>query len=172
MGAHEAYMELFLKHQDDLRAFIGSLVRDRHLREDIFQEVAIVLWNKFDQFDTARSFGAWARGIAANKIMQFFDKQKRRAAVLSPEAIESLLFHRTDEEVDSWADEQAALEKCVRKLPRRTRRLIAMRYEQAMKLREIADEAQATLDAVHKTLSRARDALRKCVERELAAASI
>src|SRR5947209_8679153 len=38
------FLTLFLRHQTDLRAFIGSLLRDRHARDDVFQEVALALW--------------------------------------------------------------------------------------------------------------------------------
>ena len=66
----EQFLPLFLAAQSDLRAFIGATVRDRALREDVFQEVAMVLWRTFDRFDASRSFGAWARGVAARKIME------------------------------------------------------------------------------------------------------
>ena len=77
MDRQQDFLKHFLRHQDDLRAFIGSIVRDRHACDDILQEVALVLWQKFDAYDPARSFGGWARGIAANKIMQSFAKAKR-----------------------------------------------------------------------------------------------
>ena len=38
MNTHEDFLQLFLRHQADLRAFIGSLVRDIHAREDVFQD--------------------------------------------------------------------------------------------------------------------------------------
>src|SRR6186997_1869701 len=78
MDRHEEFLRLFLKHQSDIRAFIGSLIRDRHTREDVCQEVALVLWQEFHRYDRARSFGAWARGIAARKIMQRWEKTSRQ----------------------------------------------------------------------------------------------
>lgn len=169
--ARDRYMALFLQHQDNLKAYIGSLVRDRHLREDIFQDVAVILWKKFDEFDEIRSFGAWARGIASNKIMQAFARLKKNDVALSPEALDAVrvMFDQQDDTADSWVDEQLALEMCLKKLPRKSRRLIALRYDHGLKLREIANEVHSTLDAVHKALTRLRDGLRKCVERELAA---
>ena len=66
----EQFLPLFLAAQSDLRAFIGATVRDRALRDDVFQEVAMGLWRTFERFDASRSFGAWARGVAARKIME------------------------------------------------------------------------------------------------------
>ena len=65
---HETFLRLFLKHQGDVRAFIGSLVRDRNVRDDVFQEVALVCWRDFDRYDRSRSFGAWGRGGAAPHV--------------------------------------------------------------------------------------------------------
>ena len=84
MDRHEQFLRLFLTHQADVRAFIGSLVRDAHAREDLFQEAALVCWRDFGRYDPARSFGAWARGIAANKVKQWWARAKRGPAAFPP----------------------------------------------------------------------------------------
>ena len=86
---HE-FLPLFLAHQVGIRAFIGSLVRDRHTRDDVFQEVALTLWHELARYDRGRSFGAWARGIAANKVMQRWRQDARTPAPMPPEAKLSL----------------------------------------------------------------------------------
>src|SRR4051812_6368491 len=63
MSARDDFMHHFLRHQADIKAFIGAVVLDEHLRADLFQEVALTLWQQIDAFDPSRSFGAWARGI-------------------------------------------------------------------------------------------------------------
>ena len=80
MDRQEKFLRLFLQHQGDVRAFLGSLVRDPHARDDLFQEVALICWRDFARYDPTRSFGAWARGIAANKVKQWW-AQARRAPV-------------------------------------------------------------------------------------------
>lgn len=70
--------------QSDLRAFIRATVRDRPLREDVFQEVAMMLWRKFYRLDASRSFGAWARGRAARKIMEDRRESARLGAPSHP----------------------------------------------------------------------------------------
>ncbi len=167
MDRQPEFLRHFLQHQEDLRAFIGSLVRDRHARDDILQEVALVLWKKFDTYDATRSFGAWARGIAANKIMQSFDRIKRCPLQFSPNATQAILAAYKETRRDS-SDEQEALKHCMGHLPDRSRNLLNMRYEQALKLREIAERTSSSLEAVHKTLSRVRQLLKKCVEDRLA----
>src|SRR5436305_14576230 len=91
MDPQNEFLPLFLEHQVGVRAFIGSLVRDRHGRDDLFQEVALALWHEFDRYDRTRPFGAWARRIAANSVMQRWHKENRLPVPFSPEAITALL---------------------------------------------------------------------------------
>ena len=88
---HEEFLENFLEHQRDLRAFIGSLVREPAAREDVFQEVALILWREWERFDRTKSFGAWARGIAANKILHRQRADRRFPVAFEPETMERIL---------------------------------------------------------------------------------
>ena len=168
MDDQARFLGCFLKCQDDIRAFLGSIVRDRHACDDLLQEVALTLWQKFGEYDPARPFGAWARGIAAKKVLQSFEKSKKLPVVLSPETIEAILEAYNQTEPESGAM-HSALETCLKQLPDRSRNLVSLRYEKTLKLGQIARAMESTLDAVHKALARIRGALRKCIEEQLAA---
>ena len=170
MDAQEEYLRLLFNCEVDLRAFIGSIVRGPHEGDDLFQEVALTLWKEFSRYDRSRSFGAWARGVAAIKLLQRRDQTKRFPVVLSPEAIEavSVAFDRSEAEASRKAE---ALEQCLDELPERSRKLLALRYERSLKNEQIAQEMQATLEAVYQSLSRLRAKLHDCVTRRLAAQS-
>jgi RNA polymerase sigma-70 factor (ECF subfamily) len=169
MDPQNQFLTLFLRHQFEIRAFIGALVRDAHAREDVFQEVALVLWHEFPRYDPSRPFGAWARGIAAKKVLQRWHKDNRAPVPFAPETIQALLdaYERTETDESHRAE---ALQQCLQTLPERSRRLLALRYEQSLGLAQIADLLRSTRDAVHKTLSRLRLRLQECVQRRLAAA--
>ncbi|MBM4155842.1 MAG: sigma-70 family RNA polymerase sigma factor [Lentisphaerae bacterium] len=163
------FLSHFLRHQDDIRAVIASMVRDRTACDDVFQEVALVLWRKFDEFDATRSFGAWARGIAVRKVLQSFDKTRRTPVPFAPETIDAILAAFDAEEPDG-SPRDAALVTCIGKLPEKSRSLVALRYDEGLSLDAIARRIASTLDAVNKALSRIRSALRDCIEREVAEA--
>ncbi|MBM3966699.1 MAG: sigma-70 family RNA polymerase sigma factor [Planctomycetes bacterium] len=76
-SANDQFLELLLRHQTEVKAFIGSVIRNRQARDDVFQEVAVILWKRFAEYDPCRPFGAWARGIAVNKILQELRQQRR-----------------------------------------------------------------------------------------------
>ena len=166
----EQFLRLLLRHEADLKAFIGSLVPDRHARDDVFQEVALALWRAADAYDPARPFGAWARGVAANTILQQRQQGARFPLAFSPAAIAAIrdAYDRTEAAAAAATTPRAeALRECVDRLPAKSRELLALRYEHALDAAEIARRLGRTLDAVYQALSRLRAALEECVRRRL-----
>ena len=166
MDRQEEFLKLFLKHQTDVKAFIGSLIFDSHLRDDVFQEVAVALWRQIDAYDWQRPFGAWARGIAAKKVLQLREQNARFPLAFSPETIQAILdeFDRTEEAASGKLD---ALRECLRLLPEPSRHLLGMRYENNLSCEQIAGQTRRTLDSVYQTLSRIRTKLEECIRKRL-----
>lgn len=162
------FLPLFLTHQADLRAFIGAVVRDPQTREDIFQNVSLTLWEAFDRYDPDRSFGAWARGIAAKKVLHEHRRHARFPLLLPPEAIQAVAdaFDRLEAKT---GPRQAALADCLTRLPAKTREILVLRYDSELSGETIALRTGNSLAAVHQTLSRARAALSDCIRLKLQA---
>jgi RNA polymerase sigma-70 factor (ECF subfamily) len=176
MDRHEEFLRLFLTHQGDVRAFVGSLLRQPAARDDVVQETALVLWRKFDTFDPSRSFGAWARGIAANLVRQRLEKDGRHAQTLPPEVLPAIVaaYDRTElggpEGPNGDSPQQSrrdALELCLKELPDKSRSLLTMRYEEGLSSAKAAERVGSTADAIHKALSRIRLKLEACIQRRL-----
>jgi len=164
VDCNDDFLRSFLTSEPDIRAFIRSLIRDPHVADDVFQEVALTCWREFDSYDRQRSFGAWARGIAANKILQARDRAGRKHVAFSPETVEAILaaFNRTEEDASLRIE---ALRECVRGLPAKSKQLLSYRYEQSLTGDKIAAIIKASRDAVYKALARIRTGLADCVRR-------
>ncbi len=165
----DQFLPLFIQYEADLRGFIRSVVLDPHVREDVFQECAMLLWRQFDQYDGRQSFGAWTRGIAANKIKQRRRDDRRFPVAFSPETIQSVLdaFDRIEAAAGPRTE---ALSECVEELPPNSRHLVNLRYERNLACAEIASETGRTLEAIYRALSRIREGLEECIRRKLSAA--
>ena len=166
MDRNDDFLQAFLTNESDLRAFVRSLVRDPHVADDVFQEVALTCWQKFDRYEKHRPFGAWARGIAANQIKQMWDRAGRQPVVFSPETVEAILaaFDRTEDGASSRIE---GLRECVQGLPPRSQQLLSYRYEHSLNCDKIASLIKASRDAVYKALARIRMRLADCVTRRL-----
>ncbi|MFW6108737.1 MAG: sigma-70 family RNA polymerase sigma factor [bacterium] len=169
MDRQEEFLRLFLRHQGDLRAFIGSLVPDPHRRDDVFQEVALICWRDFDRYDRARSFGAWARGIAGNRIKQMWERSSRSPVPFAPETVDAIreAFDSSEAQTPARLD---ALRACLDELPEKARQLLAYRYRLSLTPKEIAQRIEGTRDAVYKALARTRMRLQDCIRRRMALA--
>jgi RNA polymerase sigma-70 factor, ECF subfamily len=166
MDRTSQFLKLFLAHEAEVRAFIGALVRERVAREDVFQDVAVALWEGFDRYDQARPFGAWARGVASNKILQQRRRDARSPIAFSPETIEAVrdAFDRTDVPT---GEREEALEECLRRLPERSTEILSLRYSHGASAASIASQLHISVDAVYQTLSRLRTQLAECVRRRI-----
>jgi RNA polymerase sigma-70 factor (ECF subfamily) len=160
------FLHFFRKAETDLRAFIGSVIRDSHAREDIFQEVSRTLWQKFDDYDLSRSFGAWARGIASRKILEARRRSARFPLLFPPETVEAIA-EAFDESDEPAAAREAALKLCLDALPPRSRQILTARYDQRQPCEQIAQATGMNLKAIHQTLSRLRRGLHRCITARL-----
>jgi RNA polymerase sigma-70 factor (ECF subfamily) len=167
MDRHAEFLRLFVECEGPIRAFISALIRDRSAREDVVQETALTLWQEFHRYDPSRPFGAWARGVAANKVMQRWSQAGRTPHPFSPEAVQGLLDACDRAEVKSSLRAEA-LEECIDGLPEKSQRLLTMRYGDHLNVERIAEELSATVNGVYQALSRLRVRLGECIERRMA----
>ena len=159
---HRRFLNLYARHAERLRGFIGSMIRDWHLAEDINQELSIALWEAFDTYDPDRSFISWARGVARHKILHAYRSQRRAMPTLSLEAFEAIegAFDRARDLEDGRLD---ALAQCLEQLDEGSRRLVSLRYRDGQPLADVAEQRGASVAAVTKALSRLRSRLVECV---------
>ncbi len=168
MDDRNAFLLLFLKHELEIKAMIRCLVRDRAVRDDVFQDVALTLWEQFGKYDRTRPFGAWARGVVSNKVLQRQHQDRRFASAFSDATLAAMraAFDRTEQRSSGMAD---ALEDCVEALPERVRQLLHLRFHSDLKIDQIAAQLNRTALAVYQALSRLRRQLQDCVLRKLGA---
>ena len=107
---------------------------------------------------------AWACGIARLKVLENF-RQKKRANVLSEAAISALAEDAPSPQLLS--EIQDALEACLAKLTPKIRDLLWRRYSRRQSSDEMAKAAGMTSTAVRVALSKARVALRDCINSQL-----
>ena len=72
-------IEQFTRERYVLEGYILTIVRDHHLAEDVYQDVAVAVFEHLDRFDESRDFRAWVRGIARNKAKQALSKVSKES---------------------------------------------------------------------------------------------
>ncbi|MEX2579913.1 MAG: sigma-70 family RNA polymerase sigma factor [Verrucomicrobiales bacterium] len=172
----ELFVEQVREHHAGLRGFVRSLGVDPLWVDDVAQEAFIVAYNRLDEYDRERDFGAWLRGIARNLVINERRKDARRKRILSDNLTDVLLATSSvpDGEADEMGDRALArmnaLKYCVQELPEKSLQMLKARYEDENSAQDIAERFSMNPPAVRKSLERLRTALRKCMEERLAPA--
>ncbi len=157
---------LWVQSQSVISAYITANVLDVQHAEDLVQEVAQVVAEKFDTFDRNRSFISWALGIARNRVLKYYRSRARDRLVLSETALTKL--EQALESVEPEVEERrAALKVCLEKIQGRRRQVLEMRYSQNAKVADIAQRFGMSADGVFVMLHRIRTVLYGCIRRQL-----
>jgi RNA polymerase sigma-70 factor (ECF subfamily) len=162
------FAELLRHHQTQLFGYIYSLVRDLDDADDLFQQTSLVLWDKFAQFEPAKSFINWACGVARYEVLNFLRTRSRRRLYFSDqlnlalvEAQESLEHQQLDERRD-------ALASCMKRLRESDLELLETCYGGSVCIHDVAGRLGRSTQSIHNSLRRIRRVLFECVRRKIA----
>ncbi len=161
------FVSLLIRHQDPLRAFIGHLVPTRDAREDVLQEVNMLLWEKRGEFERGTNFRAWAYTFARYVAMRLRAKIIRDGRVAFRSELVEILADEYEHEDPDLADGLAALRNCLERVSGKNRDLLLKRYSGHGEIERLAGETGQSAASLRGRLFRLRTALRRCVEREM-----
>ncbi|MBN1672685.1 MAG: sigma-70 family RNA polymerase sigma factor [Kiritimatiellae bacterium] len=166
MTSTEEITAQLVRHRRALFAYIFTILRDHHLSEDVFQEVSLVLVNRYTEREDVRNFWSLAREIARRTARAAQRRATREPVLLSDEAMEALDrgFEQIGDEVD---DRKAALHACVDRLPKNWRQIVRLRYWRGLSVSFVAEELGRSVNTISVTLNRIRSRLADCVNAQL-----
>jgi len=163
---HDRFLRLFLEHEEALRSFVRALVREREEAREVMQEVAAILWRKFDTLESPEDFRRWAFGIARFEALAAARDRARDRHVFNDDLLTQLALE-AEQAADALDAEREALHRCMEKLPESQRALVAAAYERGTRIDALATRLGRTAMSLYKTLHRIRLALADCTRREL-----
>jgi RNA polymerase sigma-70 factor, ECF subfamily len=162
-AAQQQFLSLFLRSEREVFRYVAALVPNLTDAEDIVQQTAVALWEKFDRYDPNQPFTPWACRFALNKTRQWIERRQRWQALLEGGLAEELAQRR--EEMQPELDNRLKhLEGCLGKLPDEQRSLVEGYYYRRNAIEELAGHSGRTVAATYKMLQRVRYALQNCIE--------
>jgi RNA polymerase sigma-70 factor (ECF subfamily) len=162
-AAQQQFLSLFLRSEREIFSYVAALVPNFADAEDIVQQTALALWEKFDAYDPARPFTPWACRFALNKARQWIERRQRWQALLENGLAEELAQRR--EELRPELEVRLRhLEGCLNKLPDAQRLLVEGYYLRRDGIENLAEISGRTIAATYKMLQRTRQALQICIE--------
>jgi RNA polymerase sigma-70 factor (ECF subfamily) len=165
-AAQQRFLSLFLRSEREVFRYVASIVPNVPDAEDIVQQTALTLWEKFDAYDPAQPFTPWACRFALNKVRQWIERKQRWQLLLAGGLAEELCQRR--EELQPELDRRLAhLDECIRKLPQEQRQLLEGYYYRRTNIDELAQKSNRSAEATYKLLQRVRYILRQCIDNAL-----
>lgn len=163
----ESFDEVVLPHLDAAYRLARWLVGNEHDADDVVQDASLRAFQYFRTFTggngrawflriVRNAYGAW-RGHAFHASTDPFDEKEhsRSRPASDPEA---LLLQ---------TDDATLLARAMSNLPDRFRDLLVLRELQGLSYRELADAMRMPIGTVMSSLSRARQALRDALDKQL-----
>ena len=165
-GDPEALDPLLARYQNRLYRYLLRLVRDQATAEDLFQQTWLRVVEKVHQYDALRSFEAWLFALAHNLAIDHLRRYR-------PESLDELLSPDEPRHRQFPGAGPDALDRALRleraglvvealdELPAVYRELLSLRFEEEMKLVEIAEVLDVPLSTVKTRLKRGLERLRE-----------
>lgn len=172
MNQHESlqtqeFIVLFANHQRNLLKYLVTIVHNLHDAEDLLQQSALVLWQKFDTFEPGTDFFRWACRIAFLTARNFLRTKRLKSAYLSEELLGELAAKQL-EQMEKQDRYREFLPNCLEKLSPKDRELVQRCYLGVENFTEIAARIGRTADSVYHSLHRIRRMLFQCVHKSIA----
>lgn len=168
---HESFLRLFAAHEPALRVHVRRLVPTRADADDVLQEVAVVLWRKFGEFEPDTNFRSWAFSVAKYEVLAWRRDKARGREMLSGDVIE-LLADESGRDEPRLALERELLHQCLATMPAENRELLLAAYQPGVRIQDVAGRSGRTVGGFYQWLHRVKRMLLDCVRnRSMAALS-
>lgn len=163
LGGHDQCFEcLVLRYKAKVFSTIYSVVKDRYVAEEIFQETFIKVCQQIRDFKYADDgrFNRWIIRIARNLSIDHLRRSKNKMMITDSEGndIFNFLIVKQESVEDDIIrrDSQRNIRQLIRMLPDVQQEVIIMRHYGNMSFKEIADATQVSINTA---LGRMRYAL-------------
>jgi RNA polymerase sigma-70 factor (ECF subfamily) len=170
---HGTALRLLLANRAMLLGYINAITGDPTLSEDVFQEVSIVVMDKFATVTGVEGFRPWARTIARFQSLKAVNRRRASPIRLAGEVLDRLdrAWEEQDRD-DPRAASVAALEQCIARLTPRAQQLVHLRYHQGLSGQAIADELGKPLNTIYVAISRIHRSLAECIRNQLSGTGV
>ncbi|MBQ4498835.1 MAG: sigma-70 family RNA polymerase sigma factor [Alistipes sp.] len=162
-GDRSAISELIERHSQRVRSYIGMMVKDDDVADDIFQETFIKAVKVIDEgrYTDSGKFLSWVLRIAHNRVLDYFRREKSSRQLNESEAgydvLGTLRFAEPNAEDRLVHSEiENSVRQLIDLLPEEQQEVVRLRYYSKLSFAEIAEQTEVSINTA---LGRMRYAL-------------
>ncbi|HEY2977306.1 MAG TPA: sigma-70 family RNA polymerase sigma factor [Burkholderiaceae bacterium] len=171
LGDEVAFATLVEEHQAAVFGTVLRLVTDRDTAAEVTNRAFFKAYEHLAAFDESRPLRAWLLRIAANEALNELRTRRRHAAATFGGAqaeveLEQISGAPDPSEIVSRHERSEFIRAAVSRLPEPQRVAVVLRYFADLAYADIAELTQQSVNNVGVTLLRARERLRRDLERQ------
>ncbi len=154
------FLEIIEQYQAALRRLVNSYEADPGRREDLFQEIALGVWQALPRFRGDSSERTWLYRIAHNIAISTLESRHRRDTreLPMPDSVERVGQWNDPDRVLVIEEQRQAVLAAIQELPPIDKQLIVLHLE-GLSYQEIEEVSGLSESAIASRLSRIRDRL-------------
>jgi len=164
-GDPEAFASLLGRYQNRLYRYLLRWVHEPAASEDLFQQTWMRVLRHIGRFDAKRNFDAWLFAVARNIAIDYL-RRRRPSSLEEPVgddvSLSGILATGAPGPLDQVlrSEKIELVRKALESQPPVYREILSLRFEEEMKLEEIAQVLSVPLGTVKTRLARALERLR------------
>jgi RNA polymerase sigma-70 factor (ECF subfamily) len=160
-------VRIMLRERPKVLAFIRAIVRDRHLAEDVYQDISISALEHRNEIRDEQHLQRWLRHVARNRAINAYRQQQASPLVFNDTLVQTLELEWSDYDELPTSQTLAALDKCIERLSPYARRLVELRYTEGLSGKKLADVVNRKTTTVYVAIARIHRALGNCIRHHL-----
>ncbi|WP_181347687.1 sigma-70 family RNA polymerase sigma factor [Thalassobacillus sp. CUG 92003] len=154
-------IEYIMNHYGEaIKRTIYTYVKNFHTTDDIFQEVLIQIYRKWDQFQGDSQLKTWAMRIAINRCKDYLRSPLHRIKLVKDQWVDKGDEQSAEKAViedEHWGE----IAQAILNLPVKYREVMILTYHQNYTQHEIAETTGVPVSTVKTRMQRARDLLKE-----------
>ena len=171
-GDLNALSELITRYQNRLYRYLLRMVRQPAEAEDLFQQTWLRVVEKIRSFDASRNFDAWLFTLARNLALDHLRRIRPEsldeplADSLASETLADRIPRKDETPLDHAlaAERRTEIIEAMAALPMTYREVLTLRFEEEMKIEEIAQLTAVPVSTAKSRLQRSLKQLRNALE--------
>jgi RNA polymerase sigma-70 factor (ECF subfamily) len=171
-GDLNALSDLIVRYQNRLYRYLLRIVRQPAEAEDLFQQTWLKVVEKIGAFDASRNFDAWLFTLAHNLAIDHLRRVRPRsldepsANSRRGETVADRMPSRDDTPLDQAlaAERRTAISDAMSGLPMIYREVLTLRFEEEMKIEDIAQVTAVPVSTAKSRLRRSLEQLREALD--------
>jgi RNA polymerase sigma-70 factor (ECF subfamily) len=168
-GDTHLYAEIIRRYRPAVRRIAVLMLADGVVTDNVVQQTFIRAYERLGDFRRGTEFARWIKAIARNLVRDELKKSSRERGRMA--LYRDYLLTQLTADADGTRREVLltdALTHCRKKLASVAARAIELRYDRDLSYEEVASAIGRSPEATRQIVSRARTALRRCIQNRLA----